>query len=52
VIVLELRCYLCDSELKGEGKPFKIGVKEEIICVSCHTKTVNRQKALGQGRTE
>jgi hypothetical protein len=50
VVVLELRCYLCDSELKAEGKPFKIGAKEEIICVSCYSKTVNRQKALGQGR--
>ena len=47
---MELRCYLCDSQLKGEGRPFKIGAKEEYICASCYTKTVNRQKALGHGR--
>jgi hypothetical protein len=46
---LEPKCYLCDSVLKAEGKPFKIGAKEELICVSCYTKTVNRQRALGQG---
>jgi hypothetical protein len=43
---LELRCYLCDSELKSDAKPFKIGVKEEFICVSCYTKTVNRRAAV------
>ena len=47
---MDLRYYLCDSQLKGEGKPFKIGAKEEFICASCYTKTVNRQKALGQGK--
>lgn len=47
---MELKCYLCDSALKSEGKPFKIGAKEELICVSCYAKTVNRRKALGQGR--
>ena len=46
---LELKCYLCDSQMKGEGKPFKIGAKEEMICTSCYTKTVNRRKALGEG---
>jgi hypothetical protein len=46
---MDLKCYLCDSALKTEGKPFKIGAKEEMICVSCYTKTVNRRKALGQG---
>jgi hypothetical protein len=43
---LELKCYLCDSELKTDPKPFKIGAKEEYICVSCFTKTVNRRAAL------
>jgi hypothetical protein len=46
---LEPKCYLCDAALKAEGKPFKIGAKEELICVSCYTKTVNRQRAVGQG---
>jgi hypothetical protein len=48
---LELKCYLCDAEMKADGKPFKIGTKEELICISCFTKTVNRRKALGQGKT-
>lgn len=48
---MELKCYLCDAVLKAEGKPFKIGTKEETICVSCYTKTVNRRKAVGQDKT-
>ena len=44
-----LKCYLCDSETKAEeAKPFRIGTKEEFICLACHTKTVNRRKALDQ----
>ena len=43
---LEPKCYLCDAELKSDAKPFKIGTKEELICVSCFTKTVNRRAAL------
>jgi hypothetical protein len=43
---LELKCYLCDSQLKNDPRPFKIGSKEEFICVSCFTKTVNRRSAL------
>jgi hypothetical protein len=42
---LELKCYLCDSELKEDAKPFKIGMKEELICASCYRKTVNRRAA-------
>jgi hypothetical protein len=45
---LEPKCYLCDSEMKAGSRPFKIGAKEESICVSCFTKTVNRRKALDQ----
>jgi len=41
-----LRCYLCDAELKKDSKPFKVGSKEEFICLSCYTKTVNRRTAL------
>lgn len=48
---MELKCYLCDSEMKGDPKPFKIGAKEEFICASCFTKTVNRRKALDQERS-
>jgi hypothetical protein len=48
---LELRCYLCDSALKAEAKPFKIGTKEEYICASCFTKTVNRRAALDKEKT-
>ena len=48
---LELKCYLCDADLKADAKPFKIGTKEEFICVSCYTKTVNRRKALGQEKS-
>ena len=47
---MEPKCYLCDSALKTDSKPFKIGTKEEFICASCYTKTVNRRKALGQER--
>jgi hypothetical protein len=43
---LELRCYLCDEELGKDPKPFKVGMKEEMICLECYTKTVNRRKAL------
>jgi hypothetical protein len=32
--------------MKTGSRPFKIGAKEEFICVSCFTKTVNRRKAL------
>ncbi|HUI00267.1 MAG TPA: hypothetical protein VLX56_01405 [Nitrososphaerales archaeon] len=47
-----MKCYLCDSEMKAsDAKPFKIGAKEELICVSCYTKTVNRRKALDQERS-
>jgi len=43
---LELKCYLCDAELKSEATPFKIGTREELICASCFRKTVNRRAAL------
>ena len=43
---MELRCYLCDSEIKSDGRPFKVGLKEELICTSCFTKTVNRRASL------
>jgi hypothetical protein len=45
---VELRCYLCDEVLDGNAKPFKIGMKEELICIECYTKTVNRRKALNK----
>ena len=48
---MELKCYLCDSELKKDAKPFKIGTKEEYICVSCFTKTVNRRAALDREKS-
>lgn len=48
---MELKCYLCDSDLKAEAKPFKIGMKEEYICVSCYTKTVNRRAALDKEKS-
>jgi len=47
---LEPKCYLCDSELKAEAKPFKIGMREELICASCFRKTVNRRAALDKER--
>ena len=43
-----MKCYLCDSEMKPEGKPFKVGAKEELICASCYTKTMNRRKAINE----
>jgi hypothetical protein len=46
---LELKCYLCDEELDKNAKPFKVGIKEEMICSECYTKTVNRRKALDKG---
>ena len=48
---MELKCYLCDAELKSDAKPFKIGTKEEFICVSCYTKTVNRRAALDREKS-
>jgi len=48
---LELKCYLCDSQLKADSKPFRIGSKEEFICVSCFTKTVNRRAALDKEKS-
>ena len=42
---MESKCYLCDAALK-DSKPFRIGTKEEFICVACYTKTVNRRKAV------
>jgi hypothetical protein len=47
---VELRCYLCDEQLDSGAKPFKIGMREELICSECYTKTINRRKALqGEG---
>jgi hypothetical protein len=43
---LELKCYLCDASLKEDAKPFKVGLKEELVCMSCYTKTINRRNAL------
>ena len=48
---MELKCYLCDSEMKSDPKPFKIGSKDELICASCFTKTINRRKALDEERS-
>ena len=48
---MELKCYLCDTVLKSDAKPFKIGTKEEFICVACFTKTVNRRNALGKEKS-
>jgi hypothetical protein len=48
---VEVRCYLCDEELDKEAKPFKIGTKEELICASCYTKTVNRRTALDKEKS-
>jgi len=47
---MELRCYLCDEILDAKAKPFKIGIKEEQVCFECYTKTVNRRKAVGEGK--
>ena len=46
-----MKCYLCDSEMKEEPKAFKVGAREEKICVSCHTKTINRRKAMDQEKS-
>jgi len=49
---LELKCYLCDSEIKvADAKTFRIGLKEEFICISCYTKTVNRKSALDREKS-
>jgi len=48
---LEPKCYLCDADLKSDAKPFKIGTKEEFICVSCFTKTVNRRASLDKEKS-
>lgn len=42
---MELKCYLCDGDLNQDAKPFRVGSKEEMICIECYTKTVNRRKA-------
>lgn len=46
-----MKCYFCDAKLNDDAKPFKIGTKEENICVSCYTKTVNRRAALDEERS-
>lgn len=46
---MEVRCYLCDEILDSNAKPFKIGTKDELVCVECYTKTVNRRQALKEG---
>jgi hypothetical protein len=43
---VEIRCYLCDQELDKDAKPFKVSMKEELICSECYQKTINRRKAL------
>ena len=49
---MELKCYLCDSEMTKEGaRSFKVGSREELICVACYTKTVNRRKALDEEKS-
>jgi hypothetical protein len=47
---VELRCYLCDEELDKNATPFKVGMKEEMICGECYTKTINRRKALDKAK--
>ncbi len=49
---MELKCYFCDADLKKDVKPYKIGSKEESICLSCYTKMVNRRAALGQEKSK
>jgi len=44
------RCYFCDTELEGEGHPFKIGLREEPVCEECYVKSVNR-RAAKEGRS-
>ena len=48
---MELKCYLCDAELKNDPKPFKIGMKEEFICNSCFVKTMNRRRAADEEKS-
>lgn len=48
---MELKCYLCDSVLKADARPFKIGTKEEFICVACFTKTVNRRATVDKEKS-
>lgn len=43
-----LKCYLCDSEIDSTALPFKIGLREELICEECHVKTANRRRALAE----
>jgi hypothetical protein len=47
---VEVRCYLCDQELDKDAKPFRIGIKEELVCNECYQKTVNRRKTLDKGK--
>lgn len=48
---MELKCYLCDTQLTADAKPFKIGTKAEYICVACYTKTVNRRAAVDKEKS-
>ena len=43
---MKARCYFCDAEIVGSGHPFKIGLREELVCEECYVKMVNRRKAL------
>ena len=48
---MKARCYFCDSEIQGSGHPFKIGLKEELVCEECYVKSVNRRRAKDEEKS-
>ena len=41
---MKARCYFCDAVIEGSGHPFKIGLREEVVCEECFVKSVNRRR--------
>jgi hypothetical protein len=46
---MKFRCYFCDQDYGDTPHLFKIGLREEQICIKCYTKMENRKKTLEEG---
>ncbi|MBI3840448.1 MAG: hypothetical protein HY297_00585 [Thaumarchaeota archaeon] len=45
---MKAKCFFCDTELEVVLHTYKVGPREEPVCVECYTKTLNRQAAKRQ----
>jgi len=46
------KCYFCDTELEVVAYTFRVGPKDEPVCEECNLKTVNRQQAKRDEKSE